>query len=66
MKFKNIKANLIEEVDDSNKALIAQMKAYPEVYQPIDEKAKPAKEAEAPKEAQKEEPKEAEAPKAKK
>lgn len=60
MKFKNIKANLIEEVDDSNKALIAQMKAYPEVYQPIDEKAKPAKEA------QKEEPKEAEAPKAKK
>lgn len=66
MKFKNIKANLIEEVDDSNKALIAQMKAYPEVYQPIDEKAKPAKEAEAPKEALKEEPKEAEAPKAKK
>lgn len=66
MKFKNIKANLIEEVDDSNKALIAQMKAYPEVYQPIDEKAKPAKEAEAPKEAQKEEPKEAEASKAKK
>ena len=61
MKFKNIKANLIEEVDDSNKALIEQMKAYPEVYQPIDEKAKPAKEAEAPKEAQKEE-----APKAKK
>lgn len=66
MKFKNIKANLIEEVDDKNTALIEQMKAYPEVYQPINEKAKPAKEAEAPKEAQKEEPKEAEAPKAKK
>lgn len=55
MKFRNIKAGLIEETED--KALIEQMKAYPEVYQPIDEKAKPAKEAEAPK---------AEAPKAKK
>lgn len=53
MKFKNIKANLIEEVDDSNKALIEQMKAYPEVYQPIDEKAKPAKEAKPEKEAPK-------------
>ena len=57
MKFKNLKANIIEEVDDSNKALIEQMKAYPETYQPLDEKAKPAKEAEAPKEAQKEAPK---------
>lgn len=47
MKFKNIKANIIEEVTD--KALIEQMKAYPEVYQPIEEKAKLAKEAEAPK-----------------
>lgn len=55
MKFKNIKANIIEETED--KELIAQMEAHPEVYQKIEEKAKPAKEAEAPK---------AEAPKAKK
>ena len=58
MKFKNIKANTVEETED--KALIEQMKAYPDVYQPLEEKAKAAKEA------QKEEPKEAEAPKAKK
>ena len=49
MKFKNLKANIIEEVADSNKALIEQMKAHPETYLPLDEKAKPAKEAEAPK-----------------
>lgn len=55
MKFRNIKANIIEEVTDQ--AVIEQMKAYPEVYVPLDEAKKPAKEAEAPK---------AEAPKAKK
>lgn len=51
MKFKNIKANTVEETED--KALIEQMKAYPDVYQPLEEKAKAAKEAKPEKEAPK-------------
>jgi len=51
MKFKNIKANIIEETD--NKDIIEQMKKCPEVYQPIEEKAKPAAEAKPEKEAPK-------------
>lgn len=51
MKFKNIKANTIEETED--KALIEQMKAYPDVYQPLEEKAKATKEAKPEKEAPK-------------
>lgn len=62
--FKNIQAGTIEEV--KNEKVIAQMEKHPEVYEPCDKDGKPAKKAEAPKEAQKEEPKEAEAPKAKK
>ena len=51
MKFKNIKANVIEETED--KALIAQMEAYPDVYVKIEDKAKVAKEAKPEKEAPK-------------
>lgn len=51
MKFKNIKANIIEETED--KALIEQMEAYPEVYVKLEEKAKPAAEAKPEKEAPK-------------
>ncbi len=43
MKFRNIKANIIEDVTD--KTVIEQMKAYPEVYVPYEEAKKPAKEA---------------------
>ncbi len=46
--FKNIKANLIEEVSDEKVAKM--MEDYPEVYVPCDKPgSKPAKEAKAPK-----------------
>ena len=46
MKFRNIKANIIEET--TNEALVEMMKNAPEVYQPIIDVAKPAEEVKAP------------------
>lgn len=44
MKFLNKRANVIEKVE--NKAVIEQMKKYPEVYEPVADKAEKKAKAE--------------------